>query len=76
MHELTEEQRDDRLIADPVAATAVPLPPVEEQPDDALDEESVIRERLRRIRLESAHIPVAQEPPPSLLSRVKNLFRR
>lgn len=76
MHELTEEQRDERLAADERAAIGESLPPVEEDVDDALDEEAVIRERLRQIRLDSAHIPVAHEPPPGVFSRIRGLFRR
>lgn len=80
MQELTEDRCDDRPMARDGAVTTAALPPFddkpEDQPGDALDEEAVIRERLRQIRLESAHIPIAHEPPPSLLSRVIGLFRR
>lgn len=72
MHELTEERHDERPTAGAVAAP----PALAAEPDDPLDEETAIRERLRQIRLESAHIPVAHEPPPSLVSRLKGLFRR
>ena len=48
----------------------------EAEEDREPDHEDEVRARLRQIRQDSAHIPVAEEPEPGLLNKIKWLLGR
>ena len=80
MQELPDDQLAAELKAIHEALEASAADPESESGMDETPaepgEEDAIRARLRQIRQDSAHIPAADEAPPSLLGRIKGMFGR
>lgn len=82
-----EERPDDRLAEElqaimdsfPFAAAASETGDEEATPEDGGEgeaDEDVIRARLRQVRQDTAHIPVAEEKAPGLIGKIKGLLGR